>query len=331
MSDVLSQSEIDELIKALNSGELDVAEVKRESREKKVKVYDFKRPNKFAKDQLRTLEMIHENYARLFSTFLSGYLRSLASVEVVSVEQLTYYEFVNSLSNPTIMAVSRFNPFSGSIIFEVNPSIAFVIIDRVLGGDGKGKFKVRSFTEIELTIMENLIDKLLKLLTEPWKNVADIYPEIEKIETNPQFAQVMSPNETVALITISVKIAKTKGMVNLCIPHLTIEPIIDKLSTRYWFSFSKRVTTEEDLQALEKRLENTVVPLKVVLGGCEILLKEVIDLQVGDVIQLNRGSDQPLEMYVGNKAKFLVKPGVVKKKLAVKVVEVVTKGEEAYE
>jgi len=329
--DVLSQNEIDDLLKAINTGEMDVSKVEEETREKKIRKYDFKRPNKFAKDQLRTLEMIHENYARLISTFLSGYLRSFVNVEVISVEQLTYYEFTNSLSNPTIMGLSSFNPLSGNLIMEVNPSITFGVIDRVLGGPGRGEYKIRNFTEIELTIMKNIIAKLFKLLTEPWNNVIEVSPKLEKLETNSQFAQIVSPNETIALITMKVRLDEKEGIVNLCIPHLTIEPIIDKISTKYWFKNSSRNATSEDINIIKSRLEAAVVPLKVFLGESEIPVEDVLGLQLGDVIQLNTKCNQPLEMYVDNKIKFMVKPGMKKKKLAVKVVEIVRKGEEAYE
>ncbi len=331
MPDVLSQGEIDELLKAISTGELDVTEVEQDTKEKKIRVYNFKRPNKFSKEQLRTFEMIHENYARLISTFLSGYLRSYVNVEVTSVEQLTYYEFTNSLANPTIMALSDFKPLSGTLILEINPSITFEIIDRVLGGQGKNEFKMRSFTEIELTIMENIVRKMLSLLAEPWKNVVEIYPKFEKIETNSQFAQILSPNETVALITMRLKLGEVEGFINLCIPHLTLEPIISKINMKYWFKNSGEETTEEDLRVLKQRLENAEVTLKVYLGKCMILVEDILDLQVGDVIQLDQKRNQPLEMFVDGRLKFTVKPGIKEKKIAVKVAEVLKKGEEAYE
>jgi flagellar motor switch protein FliM len=331
MPDVLTQSEIDELLKALSTGELDVQEVAQDTEEKKIRLYDFKRPNKFAKDQLRTLEMIHENYARLVSTFLSGYLRTFVTIDLISVEQLTYYEFINSLSSPTIMAISDFNPLSGNLILEINRSITYTIIDRVLGGYGKGESKARNFTEIELTIMRNILDKMLKLLTEPWKNVIDISPELSKIETNAQFVQIMSPNETIALITMKAKIGGSEGVVNLCIPHLSIEPIINKITTKYWFTSNNAKTSEEDAVVLERRIENAAVMLRVLLGECEITVGEFIELQKGDVILLDRKCEDLLDMYVDGKLTFRVKPGMKKNKLAVKIAEVLRKGDEIHE
>ncbi|MBA1333864.1 MAG: Flagellar motor switch protein FliM [Firmicutes bacterium] len=331
MPDVLTQSEIDELLKAISTGDLDVREVVQDTTEKKIRVYDFKRPNKFAKDQLRTLEMIHENYARLVSTFLSGYLRTFVTVDLISVEQLTYYEFTNSLSNPTIMAISEFRPLSGNIVVEVNYSITYPIIDRILGGIGKGEAKPRNFTEIELTIMRNMLEKMLNLLIEPWKNVIDITPVLSKLETNAQFVQIMSPNETIALITMRVKIGDYEGMMNLCIPHLSIEPIINKITTKYWFTSSNNRVSELDTTVLERRIENASVMLRVVLGECEITVEEFSELRVGDVLLLDKKCDEPLDMYVDNRATYRVKPGVKRNKLAVKVAEVIRRGDETGE
>jgi flagellar motor switch protein FliM len=331
MPDVLTQTEIDDLLKALSTGELDVEEVVHDSNEKRIKSYDFKRPNKFAKDQLRTLEMIHENYARLVSTFFSGYLRSFVTVDLLSVEQLTYHEFTNSLSNPTILALCETPPLSGNIIFDVTPSLTYAIIDRILGGCGNGDMKARNFTEIEISIMRSLLEKTAALLVEPWSNVVEFSPHVVKIETNSQFLQVMSPNEIIALITMRLKIGEAEGMMNIAIPHLSVEPIVNKISTRYWFTTNGESRGDGDEKLLEKRIENASVLLKVVLGECEVTVEEFTDLQKGDVMRLGRLTEQPMEMYVGNKHIFSVKPGVKKNRIAVKIVDIVRKGDESDE
>ncbi len=327
MADVLTQSEIDNLLKALSTGELDAEEVVQEKTEKKIRVYDFRRPDKFAKDQLRTLEMIHENYARLVSTFLSGYLRSYVTVELMTVEQLTYYEFTNSLSNPTLLALCDVKPLSGNIIFEINPTLTYFIIDRVLGGYGVGEVKARNLTEIEESIMRNLLDKIVALLEEPWENVIELSPRITKLETNSQFVQIMSPNEIIALITMRVKIGDTEGMVNIAVPHLTVEPIVDKISTRFWFTASSDKQGEGDADLLEKRIERASVLLRVVLGECSLTIGEFSQLQRGDVLRLGKTCEQPLDMYVDNKLVFGVKPGLKKNKVAVKIVDIMRRGD----
>jgi flagellar motor switch protein FliM len=331
MPDVMTQSEIDRLLSALSSTELDADAQVSEAPGKVIRTYDFKRPNKFAKDQLRTLEMMYENYARLISTFLSGYLRSFATVEVISVEQLTYQEFSSSISNPSFMVLFGMAPLEGHAILEIGCSTFYAIIDRLLGGDGHGDFDTRSFTEIELTIMNNTAEKMLRYMAEPWKNVADITPRVERIETNTQFIQFMPPNETIALITMKVKIGNTEGMINLCLPYLTLETVSSKLSTRHWFTFNSNRFSDKDAQVLEKRLETASVTVKVILGRCRITVEEFNGLQRGDVLVLDSKCSEPLSMCIGDSAIYSVKPGVRNKRLAAKILDIATKGDMADE
>ena len=186
MSEVLSQNEIDALLSALNSGELDVHEIEEEKVEKKVKEYNFKIPNKFAKDHTRTLQMIHENFSRLLQTYLSGYLRALVQIEVISVDQLTYNEFSNSMPNPSVLGIVDFLPLTGSIIIEMTPSVSFAMIERVLGGTGQAYERSRGFTEIELGLLEKIMGQIISFFRDPWKNVIELRPKLKKIETNPQ-------------------------------------------------------------------------------------------------------------------------------------------------
>lgn len=323
MGDILSQNEIDDLLKALNTGEIDVEQIQTTTQEKKVRTHDFRRPSKFAKDHLKTLHIINENYARLITTFLSGYLRTLVQVEVISVESLTYSDFSNSISNPAILAVVDFTPLSGSIIVEMAPPIAYALIDRILGGKGSSMEKMRGFTEIELAIVERIIIQILNLMREPWENVIAIRPRLEKIETNAQFAQIISPNEMVALITMSARVGEAEGMINICIPHLVVEPIISKLSTRLWFSMVEKETTKETKDSIEVKIQNTLVPVKAILGETTITVMDFLEIQTGDVIPLDTNINDGLEVLVGDLLKFHAKPGVRKNKVAIKVSEVV--------
>lgn len=328
MSDILSQSEIDNLLQALHSGEVDVQEIQKETVEKKVKKYDFRRPDKFAKDQLRTLEIIHENFSRLLNTFLSGYLRSLIHVEVLSVEQITYYEFINSISNPAVLGIIDFSPLKGQIILDIPSDIAFVLIDRILGGSGDQVKEIRNFTEIEIILLKKLMNQIVKFLNEPWENVLQIHPTLEKIETNSQFVQIISPNETIALITLSIKIGKVEGMLNLCIPHLVIEPILSRLSTKFWFNNISKEPTSKDQEVLKKRVEKTNVQVQAILGSTYIKVSDFMDLQVGDVIKLDTFITENIKVFVGGQLKYFGKPGIKKKNMAVQVVEAVGKGDE---
>lgn len=327
----MSQNEIDELLKALSTGEVNVDEIKEEKMEKKVRKYDFKSPKKLAKDQLRTLQIIHENFSRTLNTFLSGYLRSFVQAEVLSVEELSYYEFGNSIVNPSVLSIVNFNPLSGQIIIDLSPSIAFTVIDRILGGSGKPFDEVRTFTEIETTIIKKLMRQILEIMIDPWENVIELEPKLDKIETNSQFVQIVSPNETVALITLSLKIGEIDGMLNVCIPHIVIEPILEKLSTKFWFSSISKSVTDEDKKTLQKRVEKSKVNLSAQLGSTHITVRDFLELQIGDVIGLDKVAHEELEIEVGDKLKFFGVPGTVKNKMAIKITKIIKGVEEYYD
>jgi flagellar motor switch protein FliM len=328
LSDVLSQSEIDDLLQALSTGEVDVQEFKEENKDKKIKKYDFRRPDKFAKDQLRTLQIIHENFARLLNTFLSGYLRTLINIDVLSVEQLTYYEFSNSISDPAVLGIINFEPLNGQIIVDVSTDIAFTMIERVLGGSGRLIKENRGFTEIELTLLKRILIKINKLIVESWENIVALNPSLEKIETNSQFAQIVSPNEIIALVTLNVKIGEVEGMLNMCIPYYVLEPIIPKLSTRLWFSNNNKEVTCEEKDAIKFGLEKTYVNVRAVIGSTNISVGEFLDLQIGDVIQLDTKVNEDIKVIIGNQQKFYAKPGVRKNKVAIKITEFIEEGDD---
>jgi flagellar motor switch protein FliM len=208
----------------------------REDREYKVKVYDFKRPDKFSRDQIRTVSIMHETFARLCTASLSAQLRSLVQVHVQSVDQLTYEEFIRSIPNPTTLAVTSMEPLKGSAILEIDPCITFSIIDRLFGGRARGMKISRDLTDIEQSVMQGIIVKMHKNLREAWHTVIDLKPGLVGIETNTLFAQIVPPSEMVVLVTLEMKVGDSEGYMNLCIPYLTIEPIIPKLSAQYWYS-----------------------------------------------------------------------------------------------
>lgn len=328
MGDILSQNEIDELLKALNTGEIDAQQLQTTTQEKKVKNHDFKRPPKFAKEHLNTLKVINDTYARLITSFLSGYLRALVQVDVVSVEAISYHEFNNSISNPVILAMVDFTPLSGSIVLEIGPQIAFALVDRILGGKGNMLDKMRNFTEIELAIIERIVIQMLNLMREPWENVIAIRPRLEKIETNAQFAQIISQNEMVALITLQARIGDVEGMINICIPHMVVEPIVSKLSTRFWFGSIEKEATRETKESIELKIENTIVPVKALLGKTSITVSDFIELMPGDVLPLDTNVNGNLEVLVGDLLKFYAKPGVKKNRVSIKITDVVRREDE---
>lgn len=330
MSEVLSQNEIDALLNALNSGEVDVKEIKEETKTKKIRTYDFRNPQKMGKDQLRTLEIIHDNFGRLLQTFLSGYLRAQIKTSLLSVEQYAYSEFSNALSNPSFISIINLEPLTGDSIIEISPEIAFVIIDRLLGGDGEKASTIRVFTEIEITLLKKIINKLLKLLAQAWENVVQLKPSLEKVETNPQFAQIVSPNETIALITFSISIGNIDGMINVCIPHIVLEPIINKLTTKLWFTSAKtKVDSLEDNSLLHKRIKSTSVLLKAELGRATLSVSEILDLQIGDVVKLDTFEDNLAQVAIGSNLKYHCEPGLTGNNLAIKISRVIKDGDDA--
>ena len=326
MGEVLSQSEIDNLLAALSTGELDVDQMQ-ETGDKQVKDYDFKRPAKFSKEHLRTLEIIYEHYGRLLSTNLPVYLRKNIQVSVISSETVTFSEFTNSLSNPVILGIVDFQPLNGDIIIELASNLGFAMIDRMLGGQGQPLDKARDFSEIEMIILEKLMVVCMQLMREPWKNVIDINPVMERIETNAQFAQVIAPSDMIAIVTMNVKIGDVEGHMNVCLPFFTLEDVMDKLNTKYWFSTMQKESTENYSESLEAMLKRVDVPVRAVLGKSLVSVNDFINLQPGDVIRLGTGVASEMDVYVGNIKKFTALPGSNGDKYAVRVMSVIREEE----
>jgi flagellar motor switch protein FliM len=323
VGDILSQNEIDQLLQGLITGEIDAQKMQNATQKKKIRSHDFRRPSKFAKDHIKTLHIIHDNYARLVTNFLTGYLRTLVQVDVLEVQALPYSDFTNSISNPAFLAVVEFSPLTGSIIFEIEPIICFALVDRILGGKGTAVDRVRDFTEIEKAILERISIQMLNILREPWENVAPLRPRLETVETNTQFVQIINPNETVAIITFRARVSDVEGTINICIPHMVIEPVIPKLSTKYWFSTNELETTKDSKNAIEQGVENTVVPVRALLGKSSITVADFLELQIGDVLPLDSSVDSNLDVLVGELVKFRGKPGVRKNRISVKIAEVI--------
>ena len=317
MGDVLSQNEIDSLLAALSTGELDVEEIK-DSNEKQVKEYDFARPSKFSKEHLRTLEIIFEHYGRLLSTNLPVYLRKNVQVEVMNSEAVTYSEFSNALSNPVLLGIINFAPLQGNIIIEMASALGYTIVDRMLGGRGDPIDKVREFSEIELLIIERIMIVCVNLLKEPWENVVDIHPRLERIETNSQYAQIISPSEMIAIVTINMKIGDVEGLMNICLPYITLEDVIDKLNTKYWYSNMQDQDDNSYADAIESLIQRAEVP-----GNSAISVNDFAMLQPGDIIKLDRNVDDELDVYVGNIRKFTALPGSSGDNYAVRVTSVI--------
>ena len=326
MGEVLSQSEIDNLLAALSTGELDVEEMQA-SDEKQVKSYDFSRPTKFSKEHLRTLEIIFEHYGRLISTNLPMYLRRNVQVTVTSSETVTFSEFTNALSNPVILGIVNFNPLNGMIIIDLATNLAYAMLDRMLGGSGVPLEKSREFSEIEMPIIQKVLAMMTQLLREPWKNVLNINPVLSRVETNPQFAQIIAPNDMIAIVTLNVKIGDVEGFLNFCLPFFTLEEVMDRLNTRYWFASMQENHDEHYEEYIESLISKVEVPIRAVLGKSTISVGDFSNLQVGDCIRLDTKMDSDMDIYVGNIKKFTALPGANQESYAVRVTSVIREEE----
>lgn len=326
MGEVLSQSEIDNLLKALSTGELDAEEYKNKD-EKQVKAYDFARPSKFSKEHLRTLEIIFEHYGRLLYTNLPAYLRKNVQVEVMNSEAVAYSEFSNALSNPVLLGIVDFEPLKGNIVIELATNLGYAIIDRMLGGEGESLDKKREFSEIEIILIERIMTICVDLLREPWQNVVAIQPRLTRIETNPQFAQIISPSEMIAIVTLNLKIGEVEGLMNICLPYICLEEVMDKLNTKYWFSTMKEKDENTYEEVIETLISKAEIPIRAILGSSTISVNDFVNIQKGDIIKLNSRVGEELDVYVGNIKKFKALPGTSNDDYAVRVTSIIREEE----
>ena len=326
VDEVLSQNEIDDLLSAITSGEMDAEELKKEEKEKKVRVYDFKRALRFSKDQIRSIGRIHENYARLLTTFFAAQLRTYVNISVASVDQIPYEEFIRSVPEMTVLNIYSVAPLEGRVLMEVNPNIAYGLLDLVLGGKGSSVNKINNLTEIEKMLMTQLFEKAIINLKEAWASIVEIDPTLEDFEINPQFLQMVSPNETVVVVSLNTAIGETSGMINICIPHIVLEPIIPKLSVHYSMQTAAGKRDSEAYGKITENLQDAQVEVKTLLGETNITIDEFLNLSKDDIIALKQPIDQPLALTINNEPKFYVQPGKSKNNISVQVLKEIRGG-----
>jgi len=297
-----------------------------------VKRYDFRRPDKFSKDQLRTLQIIHESFARGMATHLSGYMRTMVEGEVLSVSQTSYDEFIRSLPNPTLIAVLSFPPLEGSGLIEIPPDVSFVIIDRLLGGPGTVPPRLRELTEIEQTVMRRVLNRAVSAFGEAWENLVPMEPRLERLEVNPQFVQLVPPQDMVIVVVVRVHWRGMEGRINICIPHAALEPVAPRLTAHYLFGSAHTPEAGRHVEELKRRVVAMSVPVTVTLGHARVTVGELLELAPGDVVRLETRVGDDLPVRIGDKTKFWGRPGRVGSRLAVEITEVVDpKGEDTDE
>jgi flagellar motor switch protein FliM len=328
VAEILSQEEIDTLLTALSTGQIKPEEAHTVALVSAHKKYDFRRPNKFSKDQLRTLHVLHENFARILSGFLSGFLRTNITITVSSVEQFTFDDFSRSLPMPTLITVFTLKPLKGIAVMETNPHFLLPVIDLMFGGPGDMPKKIRELTDIEVSVAKKLNVKLLENLSFAWSDVFAVTPEIEAVETNPRFQQVISPSEVVAVIAFTTVVGTgARGLINLCLPHVVLEPVLAQLSSYYHVRPAgfQEGTAEQELVYWVNQVP---VDLAVLVGETEVTVREFLNLQVRDILPLNRGINQDMEVYVGGLLRYKAQAGLVGRHLGVQITSLADGGEQ---
>ena len=318
MADVLDQSEVDALLEAMGSdagalmsdgggkgGRAGGAEVTRD-----VCDYDFKRPERVSKDQMRALEGLHENFARNFGASISSFLRTIIEVHVAGVEQLTYSEFIYSLPNPTCFNLLRTDPLKGQMCLEISPLIIYPIIDRLLGGSSNDLYvPQRALTNIELRLVRQILDRALAAMTETWSALTPIRFELTETESNPHLVQIVAPSETVVIVGFEIKAGQRTGTMSFCIPFAVIEPIIDKLGAQSWLTQDTQGDGDTVRQRLLNKMRLAKVGMRAFLGETTMTMGELMSLQVGDILRTDKRSGEELILQVEGRNKFACRVG----------------------
>ncbi|HAN99894.1 MAG TPA: flagellar motor switch protein FliM [Planctomycetaceae bacterium] len=330
--EVLSQDEVESLLQAMETaapkptrrgsdGESPDVPARLRTREK-ITPYDFKRPERVGKEQMRALQTLHEGFSRNFAASLSGLIRAMVEVKLTSVDQLTYSEFVFSLENPTCFNVLRASPLEGNIILDINPAVVYPILDRLLGGrDGSTPLR-RPLTEIELRLVSRVTNLFIAEMRRAWENVMSLDIAIERVESNPQLVSIVPPNEVIVLISFELTIGQLRGMMNLCIPYNAIERISSRLTANTWQSYGKRTATETTRGRITQQIRRSPLEVSVTLAESRITTSELIGLRVGDVITTDHDIRQPLDVIVEGRLKYRARPGAVKGRKAIRIEEV---------
>jgi flagellar motor switch protein FliM len=318
MAEILSQEEIDALLSTIGKEEEESQELPETLIEEKISIYDFKRPDKVSKEQIRALKNLHDKFARNFSSKLSGFLRTIIEIDVASVDQMTYGEFVLSLSQSVSFNVISLHPLEGSGIIAIEPDIGFVLIDRLLGGFGTTFQNIRPFTDIEQSILLDIVNLMLGDLKNIWAPIAEIRFDVTAQETSPNVVQIVAPSEVVVLIVFEVKMGDYKGIINFCLPVITLEPILTKIGTHDMLSISRKEHTNRVVDILQI-LDNVLIRLEAYLGEFKIDIESFLNLKPNDIYILQKSTNEPASVYCNGVKKLEGKLGKIKTKKAIKI------------
>lgn len=333
MPDILDQSEVDALLAAVDSGtiEEDKQEARIFSRHRKsvegveVREYDFKRPERVSKDQMRALQTLHEGFARNFGAALSGFLRTIVEVKVATCEQMTYSEFISGLPNPTSFNLVASDRLEGQMCLEISPLIIYPIIDRLLGGTSQDLFiPQRPMTAIETRLIGNVTSRALAALGEAWSSIRAMAFSVASTESNPQLVQIVPPNEVVVVVGFELKMSNRAGTMNLCIPYNVIEPVIEELTAQSWFSAAKNQRSKDLEESIKGRLGRATLEVTGLLATTNITLRDLLEMQPGDVVMTEKPAGSPIVLCVEGERKYLAHLGQFKGKRALRVQRTIT-------
>lgn len=325
MSDVLDQSEVDALLAAVDSSQVGSSPAPQVfsstgTSTVEVQVYDFKRPERVSKDQMRALEALHEGFGRNFGAALSGYLRTIVEVSVAHIEQLTYSEFIHSLPNPTCFNLVKAEQLDGQMCLEISPLIIYPIIDRLLGGSNADLFiPQRPLTQIEQRLVQRITDRAMHHLSEAWSNLTPVTFSVSDFESNPQLVLIVPPNETVVVVGFELKMGNRAGTMSLCIPYNVIEPVMGLLNQQNWFSYQRKGSQDEHVRKLSRNVSNAPVELRAFLAATSMTLNELMALQVGDVITTEKPVGKEVLIQVEGRNKFLGQIGQFRGNKAIQI------------
>jgi flagellar motor switch protein FliM len=331
LSEILSQAEISSLLRALPPDEIEGVEEPHPARRRTDKIkstrrdahgqrtplayelYDFRRPDKFSKDQLRTLQMVHETFARLAGSSLSAYLRTPVTIDLISLEQVPYEEYLRSISH-SVFSIISVQPLSGQAVLEIEFGLVFTVIDRMLGGPGRSITRT-VLTDIERPLVRETIERMFSSLKAAWEGVVVINPSIDGLETSPQFVQIAPPSDIVVTMLFEVRVGAQRGAMSLCVPYLVLKPITTKLSAQKWFASGTRKANSQTRRHISHQVQQAKIDCSIVLGQARLSAQAFLALQKGDVLRLDNKTTDPLVMRVGEVPKLLGSPALQNKKL----------------
>lgn len=325
MAKILSQDEIDALLSTVSGGKgTDTSQQAAKSSESRaVMTYDFKHPNRVSKDQLRTLENMHDNLAGHIGSVLSNLMRAMIDVDMVSVDQITYSEFIMSLMSPSCTFTFTAEPLDGACIIDFNPTLTYAFVERMFGGSGKVLDTGRELTGIEKALMNRIVGVVYKELEVAWNHICPIKVNQISLETNPQFVQIVPPGETVIVVSFQMKLLQSTGLMTICFPYVALEGIMTRLSAQNWIDATKKKSKEIDAEINLENLLQLNLPLTAVLAKTDVRIGDFLDLEIGDVVTTSHKINREVEVLIDNRKKFVGRPGLIGKKRGLVVTRVI--------